>query len=49
MDGSGFLRDSVGSAAVDVTSYAGERLGDFFYTGKILVVSETHSDDVLGV
>ena len=37
------------STAACVTASDGERLGDFFFTGKSFVVSETHFDDVLGM
>ena len=47
MDGVGFCWASVSSAAALGTTFAGERLGKFFWTGKSSVVSDTCSDAVL--
>ena len=47
LDGAGFWRASVRSAAALVTTSDTKRLGNFFWTGKISVVSDTHSDAVL--
>ena len=49
MDGAGLRRASVRSAAALVTASDGERLGYFFWTGKSSVVTDTCSDDVLGM
>ena len=49
MDGVGFWRTSIRSAAALVTESAGERLGNFFWTGKSSVVLDTCSNAVLGM
>ena len=49
LDGAGFWRASVRSSATCVTASAGGSLGGFFFSGKIAVVSETHSNSVLGM
>ena len=49
LDGVGFCSASVRSAAVIVTAYAGDRLGNFFWAGNSSVVSDTRSDAVLGM
>ena len=47
MDGVGFCRATGRSANTLVTTSVGERLGEFFWTGKSSVVSDTCSDAVL--
>ena len=47
MDGAGFWSASVRSAAACVIASTGERLGNFFCTRKISVVSEMCYDSVL--
>ena len=37
------------SAAALVTAFYSERLGDFFYIGNSSVLSDTRSNDVLGI
>ena len=49
LDGVGFCRASVRSEAALVTASAGERLGKFFWTVNISVVSDTRSDAVWGM
>ena len=49
MDGIGCCSASVGSAAALVTASDGNRLGKFFWDGNISVVSDTCSNDVLGM
>ena len=49
MDGAGFRRAYVRSAAALVTASAGKRLGNFFWTGKSSVVLDTFSNSVLGM
>ena len=44
-----FCRASVRSSAVLVTKSAGDSLGEFFWTGNSPVVSDTHSNAVLGI
>ena len=49
LDGVGFCRASVRSAATLVTTYAGDRLGKFFWTGNSSFVLDTRYDAVLGM
>ena len=49
LDGVGFCKASVRSAAAIVTVSAVKRLGDFFWTGKSSVLLDTRSDDLLGM
>ena len=49
MDGAGFWSASLRSAAVCVTAYAGDRLGNFFCPCNSSGVSETRSCAVLGM
>ena len=49
VNGIGVFRASVRSAAVLVAAYAGDRLGNLFWTRNISVVSDTRSDAVLGM
>ena len=49
LDVVGLCRASVRSVTALVTASAGDRLGKFFWTGNISVVSDTRSDAVLGV
>ena len=47
--GYGFWRASVRSAAVLVTACAGERIGNFFWTGKSSFMPDTCYDAILGM
>ena len=47
LDGVGFCRSSIRSAVALVTTSAGDRLGNFFWTRNSSVVMDTSSDDVL--
>ena len=49
LDGVGFCRASVRSAAALVTASAGDRLGKFFWTGNSLVALDNRSNAVLGM
>ena len=49
LDGAWFLRDSVSSSSVLVTSSAAERLRNLFCTRKSSAMSYNRSDDVLGM
>ena len=49
VDGVGFCSASVRSAAALSTASAGDRLGGFFWTGNISVLSDTRSDTILGM
>ena len=49
VDGAGLWGAYVRSTAALVTTSVGERLGNFFWTGKISIVWDNPSDDVLGM
>ena len=49
MYGVGFFRASVSPDDVIVTASVGERIRNFFWTGKSSVVSDKRSDAVLGM
>ena len=49
LGGVGFCSASMSSVTALVTASAGDRLGKFFWTGNISVVSDTRSNAVLGM
>ena len=49
LDGVGCCSAYVMSAATIVTTSSGNRLGELFWAGNRLVVSDTRSDTVLGI